>query len=160
PYALRVKNKGLRAAKSPFKELNLNWGRIRHQLALVDLSEELLSRYPGSWWLTERELRQEWLGDRAQGLEHERLPDGMLCFSDGEGARRVAIELELSPKRAQDYKRLGEAYLTELIGGLGEVWWFVLTYQIKEMVRRYWAIAYGPSNPWKIEQWTPSFSGW
>jgi hypothetical protein len=152
PYALRVTRKGLRACGSPFKPVGLNWGTVRHQLAMIDLSEELLSRHPDAWWLTEREVRQDWLRDRNRGDRHARLPDGVLRFPD---QRAVAVELELVPKRANDYREIGDSYLRELIGGLHEVWWFVASRQAEDAVRRHFGAAYNP-NPWRVERWSPS----
>jgi hypothetical protein len=154
PYALRVPRKGLRACGSQFKPISLNWGRLRHQLAMVDLSEDLLARHPDAWWLTERELRQDWRRDGARGEQHFRLPDGLLRYPDG-GV--IAVELELVPKRANDYREIGDAYLRELIAGLHEVWWFVASPQAEDAVRRHFGPAYSP-NPWKVEQWRSSAS--
>lgn len=44
PFAIRVTGRALHAAHLPFHPIRLSWGRLPHQLALVDLSEELLAR--------------------------------------------------------------------------------------------------------------------
>ena len=118
------------------------------------MSEDLLHRHPDGDWRTERELRQDWQSDRARGVEHERLPDGMLCM-DGE---RIAVELELSPKRPPDYRALGDAYLQEIIFGLTAVWWFVASPRITELVERHFVPSFGGDNPWRIESWTSSLA--
>ncbi len=120
---------------------------------MVDLSEFLLAREQGGTWRTERELRVDWYADRARGIEHHRLPDGMIII-DG---RRVAVELELSEKRSRDYEALGDAYLEELILGMHGVWWFVSTDRIAEQLRRHFAPMYG-DNPYRIELWAASSS--
>lgn len=153
PLAVRVTRLGLHTAGLSFFPFRLTWARLRHQLAMVDLSEDLLVRHAGAAWYTERELRQEWFADRARGVEHRRLPDGLLLL-DGQ---RIAVELELTSKRAPDYRGLGDAYLEELILGLHGVWWFVATDRIADQVRRHFVPMYG-DNPLRIETWAVSSS--
>ncbi len=80
PLAVRVTQLGLRSAGLPFHPFRLTWGRLPHQLAMVDLSEELLARHQDATWRTQRELRLDWYADRARGIEHHRLPDGMMVL--------------------------------------------------------------------------------
>lgn len=74
------------------------------------------------------------------------------------GGERIAVELELSEKRALDYRALGDAYLQELILGTTAVWWFVASERIAQQLRRHFAPMYGPNNPWQIETWAASSS--
>lgn len=153
PLAIRVTRQGLRSAGLPFHPFRLTWGRLPHQLAMVDLSEELVARHQDATWRTERELRLDWYADRARGIEHHRLPDGMIVL----GGERIAVELELSEKRSRDYQALGDAYLEELILGMHGVWWFVAGDRIAEQLRRHFAPMYG-DNPFRIEVWAASSS--
>ena len=73
---------------------------LRHDLALVSLSLDLLEAVPGSHWISERELRRERAGEDGLGLRTH-FPDGVHVLPDG---RRVAVELDLTPKTG---RRLG-----------------------------------------------------
>ena len=94
--------------------------RLRHTLALVDLSEALLREMPGSTWLTERELM---VGGWRTSLKLRRLPDGLLVQADG---RRFAVELEASRKDAERLRRIVNDYLPALAGpnALAGVIWY------------------------------------
>src|SRR6202162_565562 len=92
----------------------LNLPELEHALALVDLSEQLLSSQPGSQWLTERELRRDSIRrHREDGMDARpvriRTPDGVLVL----GAKRVAVELDLTPKRTEQYEQLLRAYAAD-----------------------------------------------
>jgi len=98
--------------------------RLEHDLAVVDLSEQILARNKGTW-LTERELRRDAareLQEAGMGqkqLVPPRSPDGMLVFTTGQ---RVAIELDLTGKTSAVYRRILAAYIGK--GGVAAVWWF------------------------------------
>src|SRR5947209_4485665 len=88
-------------------------GTLRHDLCVVDLSEQLLADNPGSRWRSERELRRDQLlRHRAAGMamlaERRRSPDGALVLAAGEV---VAVELDLTPKRSSTYRILLNAYV-------------------------------------------------
>jgi hypothetical protein len=120
--------------------------RLNHSLGVVDLSltfEEMAKAgalfageaLTGAGWVTERELLVE-RGRRIQAGEvrraEGRCPDGVLRVGDG---RRVAIELELTPKRGGDYKAIAIAYLREL-RWVDRVWWFVRGRSLAAMIQR------------------------
>jgi hypothetical protein len=88
-------------------------------LALVDLSEALLTECGGSW-LTERELM---VGGWRTSLKLRRLPHGLLVRADG---RRFAVELEASRKDAERLRRIVNDNLPALAGpnALAGVIWF------------------------------------
>lgn len=82
---------------------------LAHHLAVADLADALLVEHPGALWVTERELHRDGMaavrdrgdGRLLDGLPH--VPDGVLVVRDG---RRVAVELEASPKRQSAYERV------------------------------------------------------
>jgi hypothetical protein len=115
-----VTSHGLRLVNVPLRPAVLvNW-RLRHSLALVDLSERLLTESPGSSWLTERELR---VGGWRTSMGLLRLPDGLLVLADG---RRFAVELEASRKEAERIRAIATEYMSGLRGpnALAGVIWY------------------------------------
>jgi hypothetical protein len=110
---------GLRLAEVALRPARLVGWRLSHDLALVDLSEALLTECGGSW-LTERELM---VGGWRTSLKLRRLPDGLLVRADG---RRFAVELEASRKDAERLRRIVNDYLPALAGpnALAGVIWY------------------------------------
>ena len=114
--------RGARAVKSRRKVRALWPGGLPHDLALVDLADQLLLEDPRATWRTEREI----VGERARsrrrgepsGTGHQ--PDGMLIVR----GRRIAIELELHKKTDPDaYPRICRWYAEQVdIDGLR---WYV-----------------------------------
>lgn len=110
---------------------------IEHHLAVVDLSEKLLGEQPdGARWITEREIlrqtmasgRDEESGEMEPGAERGRTPDGILISPERE---RIAIELELSPKRKGAYDRI----LDDLVKAKGKRWDKVMFFFTSERSR-------------------------
>jgi hypothetical protein len=104
PAGARRSGTGLRAA-------HLRPALVPHQLGVADLAAALLPLYSGARWIAERELSQEAArarrlpqqagrGVRPTGRHH--LPDGAVAL----GTLRVAIELELTPKKPESYRRI------------------------------------------------------
>jgi predicted transcriptional regulator len=120
PDVLVVTSLGLRLAGVPLRPTDLVVWRLRHSLALVDLSEQLLAELPGSSWLTERELR---VGGWRASMKLCRLPDGLLVQADG---RRFAVELEASRKEAERIRAIATEYMSGLRGpnALSGVIWY------------------------------------
>jgi len=102
PRLIRTTAAGARLADVDLGPAPFDIVRLRHQLAVVDLAEELLLNSPRASWATERELRRDLAARRPRGVSvrHGRVPDGMLLV----GSRRIAVELDLTPKRS---RRLG-----------------------------------------------------
>jgi hypothetical protein len=123
PAVARVTRAGSRRAGVDLAPASLDLGRVRHSLALVDLSDQLLAAHPGSVWTTERELRRDRMREahRAGRWEPQRrVPDGLLRLPDG---RSVAIELDLTPKRSARLGLLAGAYAVDPDVDL--VWWYL-----------------------------------
>jgi hypothetical protein len=112
--------RGLRLTGVALRPARLIGWRLNHDLALVDLSEQLLSEIAGSVWLTERELM---VGGWRTSLKLRRLPDGLLIQPDG---RRFAVELEASRKQAERLRRIVSDYMPALRGpnALAGVIWY------------------------------------
>ena len=94
---------------------------LRHALAVADLAALLLSRpWTGgaAAWQTERELA------RAGGLAYR--PDGLLLLTSPDGAvRRMAVEVELTPKQPTRYGPKLRWYASGLATGtLHRVRWY------------------------------------
>src|SRR5207244_3136093 len=100
PFVLRLTTAGARVAHLGLAPAKLTLAEVRHSLALVDLTESLLSEHPGARLITEREIRAERYrevraGSRRIGVG--RTPDGVLFFAKPK-RRVVAIELDLTTK--------------------------------------------------------------
>jgi hypothetical protein len=123
PLVVRATPRGARLAGCDLAPASLDLARVRHNLALVDLSEELLAAHPGSAWTTERELRRDRMRAARSGGAWERqrrVPDGVLRLGDGP---RIAIELDLTPKRSARLDLLAGAYAVDR--DVDTVWWYL-----------------------------------
>jgi hypothetical protein len=123
PPVVRATPAGTRRAGCDLAPASLDLARVRHNLALVDLSEELLASHPGSVWTTERELRRDRMrAARAGGRwdRQRRVPDGLLRL---EGGQRIAVELDLTPKRSARLDLLAGAYAVDR--DIDTVWWYL-----------------------------------
>ncbi|MGH7685367.1 MAG: replication-relaxation family protein [Candidatus Dormibacteria bacterium] len=122
PFVVRVTGAGARLAACDVLPARLDAGLLRHALAVVDLSEQLVGDAPGAEWITERELRRDRM--RAARVHPEerqrRTPDGLLVLP---GGRRVAVELDLTPKRTRKLEQLADAYALD--ASVECVWWFL-----------------------------------
>jgi hypothetical protein len=95
---------------------------LAHDLEVLNLSEYLLTAYPGSYWITEREVRQHLRGGHSLSGLSGQVPDGVLVLLD----RRVAIEYERTPKSSARYRSLLERHLRSVQErAWTEVWWVV-----------------------------------
>ncbi len=123
PALLRATPRGARLAGCDLAAASLDLARVHHNLALVDLSEELLATHPGSIWTTERELRRDRMRAARTGgawERQQRVPDGLLRLGDGE---RAAVELDLTPKRSARLDLLAGAYAVDR--DVDVVWWYL-----------------------------------
>jgi hypothetical protein len=112
---------------------------------VVDLADALLARHPAARWVAERELRRDSMatvrdGRRGQlliGTPH--VPDGVLIVPGGP-VGGIAVELELSAKKADEYGRIPRWYAGAL--ACRRVWWSCATAalerKIAELVDREW----------------------
>ena len=122
PPVVRATPAGTRLAGCDLAPASLDLARIAHNVALVDLSEELLAAHPGSAWTTERELRRDRMRAARAGGRWERqrrVPDGLLRLAAG---TRIAIELDLTPKRSARLDLLAGAYAVDR--DVDTVWWY------------------------------------
>jgi len=133
PYVLRLTTAGARVADAGVGPAELVLAEVRHALALVDLTEALLVEHPGAMLVTEREFRAAQLRALRDGTCRRpgRIPDGVLQLSSNEGGTRVALELDLTSKRAYAITRVIDAYtqlfsVTPTDDGFGAVWWYVV----------------------------------
>jgi hypothetical protein len=119
---LRLTVVGARYADVDVRPARLVLSDVRHALAVVDLVERLLAKLPEDTALiTEREIRAGRRRDlridpTAVGLG--RMPDAELHRS----GKRIAVELDLTPKRSALYEEILTSYLRQQYD---EVWWYV-----------------------------------
>lgn len=121
PAVVRTTWRGARLAEVNLGPAPLDVVNCRHHLAVVDLSEELLTVHAHAEWITERELRQERADRHRQdpAAPRYRIPDGLMVL-DG---RRIAVELNRTPKRTRRLDDLALAYASD--AGVDAVWWFL-----------------------------------
>jgi hypothetical protein len=106
---------------------------MRHSLAVVDLTEDLLGEYADAELVTERELRRD--HRRGEGRTDRqgrvsRFPDAVLKFPDG---RAISLELDLSRKGPVRTREKVQAFLWQQ--GV-KVWWYCAAPDIFREVRR------------------------
>ena len=119
PRVVRATPLGVRLADVDLGPAPLDYVRLRHHLAVVDLSEELLRGSPEARWVTERELRRNHADLRGDDGSRARMPDGLLVLA----ARRIAVELDLTPKRSRRLDDLVGLYAADRT--VDAVWWFL-----------------------------------
>ena len=118
PGIYRTTGSGIGLVGLDLSPARVEVAQLKHHLAVVDLSEDLLAEHPGSRWITEREMRSERLAGELEeetGLLTEkstrsrgRMPDGVLVTADG---RRVAVEVERTRKELGRYRGIFAAYV-------------------------------------------------
>lgn len=134
PAVYRVTEPGARLAEVDLPPPRHDLSRLHHTLEVLELSWLLRSGSTGAGepyagemrlgegveeWITERELRRDKLIDRREretgrmksGGKMGRTPDGLMILEDG---REIAVELELTPKRASNYRRIFGDYQRQL----------------------------------------------
>lgn len=120
PQVYRVTELGARLADVDLAPPRKDLSRLHHHLEVLELSWQLRSEdaEPGEGveaWITEREIRRDKLAERREKETGRmlkkgrmgRIPDGLLLLENGE---QVAVELELTPKRASDYHQIFSDY--------------------------------------------------
>lgn len=141
PGVYRTTEAGARVAGVGLGSAPLDWTKLEHQIAVVDLADELLEEHPGATWTTERELRRDELdgprdeeGRLLKMGERRRISDGLMVLADGS---RVAVELELSAKKEAAYRalldKLSLQFLNEELEG---VWFYFKSSAALERMRR------------------------
>ena len=125
----RVAQKGMRLAGLELPPAGLDVADLEHDLAVVDLSSGVLGATLASagtaLWITEREIRhadmrrrrEKGTGRLLPGRQIGKIPDGLLV---GPGGERIAVELEIAPKRTKTYRQILLGYAHKHRGGLPE----------------------------------------
>jgi hypothetical protein len=151
PQVVLTSPLGAQLASADLPPARLNLPELEHSLALVDLSEQLLAQHEGSVWITERELRRDAIRrHRDDGMAIRpvriRTPDGVLAV----GPKRLAIELDLTAKRTEQYEQLLRAYAADktVIG----VWWFARSAavcdRLAKLIERYQLTDFAAARKW------------
>jgi hypothetical protein len=132
PEILRLRSRGAALAQTDLLPARYVLREIPHDLAVVDLVEELLAKNRGATLQTGREVRRQRLAERLDGKRHVgrgRVPDAVLILKSG---KKVAVELQLTPKRTRDDMAVLEGYGQDRFD---HVWWYVPDIAV-ERVRR------------------------
>lgn len=119
---LRLTTAGARFADVDVRPARLVYAEVRHALAVVDLVEKLLARSSkGTTVVTERQMRAARRRDlrRDSKTKTGRIPDAELQLPSGQ---RIAVELDLTPKRSKDYEDILRSYVRQ---NYDTVWWYV-----------------------------------
>jgi hypothetical protein len=122
PDVLRLRSRGAALAQSDLAPARYVLREIPHELAVVDLGEELMVKNRGAKLQTGREIRRLRVGERLDGTRRVgrgRIPDAVLTLKSG---KTVAIELQLTPRRARDDQTVLEGYVQDRFD---LVWWYV-----------------------------------
>lgn len=152
PSVIRVTLTGARLADVGLGPAKIVEAQIRHDLAIVDLVEELSALHPDATFLTERERRAELYREKRAGQRPAtgRIPDAIFIFPATRAGkeRTVAIELDRSPKSRRDNEAVVKGYLT---AKYSEVWWYVLPHRVepvRQIVRRMRTDDFIEVRPW------------
>ncbi|MGH2409355.1 MAG: replication-relaxation family protein [Chloroflexota bacterium] len=132
PGVLRVTKSGSALGGNDVAPANLVLAQIRHDLAVVDLVEQLAAKHPGCTVETEREFRQQRyldIKERRKRSGQGRIPDGVLHLEDD---KTVFIELDLTPKKSRDIERIINAYLSERVD---RIWYYCSSDEVTKRVR-------------------------
>ena len=151
PQVVMTTPLGAQLAGADLAPARLNLPELEHSLALVDLSEQLLREHPRAQWLTERELRRDAIRRHRQDEMDARpvrirTPDGVLL----DGTRRIAVELDLTSKRTEQYEQLLRAYAAD--SGVQGLWWFARSAAVRDrltkLIGRYQLTDFASAREW------------
>lgn len=111
----RVTAKGANFTELPYLA-KVNLATYEHDIKLINLSLELLRRYPKADWISERMLKKE-KHDRVGKRGH--FCDGILVMPDD---TQIAIELELTKKGKARLERIINGYVRQF--EFKKIWYF------------------------------------
>jgi len=131
PGVFRVTEQGARLAGVDLPPPRRDLPRLHHTLEVLELSWEIRSRGGVIEWITEREVRRDKLAARREKQTGRmkaggigRIPDGVAIL---DSADEIAVELELSFKRAANYRRIFSHYEAQIDSGEVDGVWFYLS---------------------------------
>ena len=110
---VRITTEGKEWAAVELNPARIVPAQLEHDLAMVDLLEELVRHHEGSRYITERELRARrhaQVAARERPVGVGRIADGSLVLKDG---TVVAVELDLTAKRDEGLAQMLDAYSQE-----------------------------------------------
>jgi hypothetical protein len=142
PAVLRVTREGARIADVGIRPAPLVVSQLRHSIALVQLTDDLLAENAGAELTTERELRAERYREQKEGMretEQGRTPDALLRIPTADAGTQdmmtVAVELDLTRKDRRAMERMVRQYDYE---NVDRIWWYVTPPRVertRELVR-------------------------
>ncbi len=137
PHVLRLTLKGAQMAGTGARPAKLVPATVGHALAVVDLTEALLPRFPDATLVTEREIRREQIRARRthgrDGVVLGRIPDAMFRFASG---KADAVELDYTVKTTKDITRIAYAYDAHHPAIFKRVLWYAPRGRIAARVRK------------------------
>ena len=121
PSLVTCTTSGAKLVSSPLAPYVPRLFDLEHDLEVVDIACAVTRRHPEGSWITERELRAGRVMLPMQKRDYLHLPDGVFEWA---GSRRVAFELDRTPKSSARYERLLIDYLDAFARGelSGLVW--------------------------------------
>lgn len=122
----RCSLRGLEEIEAELGRFPVRLQTLPHNLAVADIAAALLEKYPGSSWVTERELRRE-AGQRFGVGLNIHVPDGVLVLAEG---KKIAIECENTAKAKATLGKILRDYLRR--SEYKEVWFVCRTRQQAE----------------------------
>jgi len=120
PQIYRVTEAGARLSETDLPPPRYDLSRLPHTLEVAELSWRVRSEEAVEGWRTEREIRRDKLKARREKGSGRmmgkgrmgRIPDGVIVLENG---HEIAVELELTPKRAANYRRIFSDYEAHLL---------------------------------------------
>jgi hypothetical protein len=128
----QITTRGFFLGRFGLKRHLLHPDHLGHDIAVVDLADHLLRRYPAATWRGENQFRlalEAVDGQKVRQADNHHTPDGLLIH----GEKRIAIELEHSLKDPLRYTKICRWYATEI--RLHEIWWFTDDPAIEARIR-------------------------
>jgi hypothetical protein len=141
PGVYRVTERGARLAGVGLPPPRRDLPRLHHTLEVLELSWRIRSRDGVVEWVAEREIRRDKLAARRErhtgrmtaGTGAGRTPDGIAILKSTE---EVAVELELSFKRAAGYRSIFSDYEAQVASGeVDGIWFYVASPKALQRVR-------------------------
>lgn len=122
PGVYRVTEQGAHLAGVDLPPPRRDLPRLHHTLEVLELSWKIRSEGGVVEWVTEREVRRDKLAARREkrtgrmvsGGATGRTPDGVAIL---ESTEEITVELELSFKRAANYRRIFSDYEAQIASG-------------------------------------------
>lgn len=129
----------------PFTPRNV----LDHDVLLTEVRLSLSKVGLGAKWTSEAAIkRKTFRFDRSTNAERDVIPDALFVVKIGERFEPVALELELTPKKKERYRKLFRTYGQK--NSIWLVWYLVKSERMGELIADAWKAArpYNDDNPY------------